>query len=399
MVGAASSVLLATITASPAILVSGGLLLNGVLSVAGLRQLLRLTPRATATITAGLLALQATAFLLPLHDVPAPAPQAGVRFWPLPTGSRLAYLQLRHKGQHRQSEPVVVLHGGPGIPDLAGDARFFAPLADLGYDVYLYSQLGSGPSTRLDDPRGYGIDRDVADLEAIRAVLHAPRLVLIGHSYGATLATHYLAAHPTRVAAMVLSSPGPLDPSDHSGDRATARLTAGQRLRTYLAVAPPRALLGYGLLQVNPTAAHRYLGDAEADARNDRVLSAAAPGLHCDVRRGEPAVHGSGFYALQYPQSATAPARQDIRPTLRGLTTRVLVIKGGCDYQSWQSAIDYRHALPQTTLAYLPDAGHNTYRDQPDVVMGCIQTFLSRQPLPIKPYDAEEAPGDYQQPS
>lgn len=49
--------------------------------------------------------------------------------------------------------PVVVVQGGPGVSDLAGDVSYVAPLTADGFDVYVYDQLGSGGSSRLDDPR------------------------------------------------------------------------------------------------------------------------------------------------------------------------------------------------------------------------------------------------------
>lgn len=64
-----------------------------------------------------------------------------------------------------------------------------------------------------------GLDRDVADLEQIRQLLGADKMVLVGHSSGALLAASYLAAHPARVDRLVLTSPAPLDPADHSTDR------------------------------------------------------------------------------------------------------------------------------------------------------------------------------------
>jgi alpha-beta hydrolase superfamily lysophospholipase len=51
---------------------------------------------------------------------------------------------------------------------MAGDARYFGALAQEGFGVYVYDQVGRGRSERLDDPRGYTLERDVADLEAIR---------------------------------------------------------------------------------------------------------------------------------------------------------------------------------------------------------------------------------------
>jgi pimeloyl-ACP methyl ester carboxylesterase len=68
-------------------------------------------------------------------------------------------------------------------------------------------EVGRGRSRRLADPRGYTLGRDVADLEAIREKIGAERVVLIGHSYGGTLASAYAASHPERVAKMVLGMP------------------------------------------------------------------------------------------------------------------------------------------------------------------------------------------------
>jgi proline iminopeptidase len=220
-------------------------------------------------------------------------------------------------------------------------------------------------------------------------------MILVGHSAGGALAAHYLAAHPDRVDRLVLSSPGPLDPSDTSGDRATAGLATGRRLRSYAAALEPRALLGYLLLQVDPAAAHAYLPDAEADARNDAILTTAEPALHCTPAQAHGRVRGSGFYRLQYPQSGTASAPPDPRPALTGLPVPVLIFKGSCDYLSWRSALDYRRVLPRSMLVYLDGAGHNTYQDRPAEVLADITAFLTGRPLPVSAYPRQAAPPGY----
>ncbi len=388
--GFAAAIGIALVITRPVVFLAVGLLVTAVVGAGGFWLALRRLPRPrrfrAALIGAGVLVLvAAVAVIAPLptsHEDPAAAP--GLAFWELNTGSRLAYLKL--PGAPKTSPtPIVMLHGGPGVPDMAGDAAFFGQLSDLGSDVYVYDQLGAGRSTRLPDPTGYGIDRDVADLEQIRLAIGAEQMVLIGHSYGGALAAHYLAAHPGRAQKLILSSPAALDPADHSGDRATAGLTTGARLRSYAAALAPRALLGYTLLQVNPAAAHAYLGDDQADTRNDAILTITEPALHCSPDQDTGPVHGSGFYALQYPQSATAPPPPDIRPKLRGLPTPTLIVKGSCDYLSWQSATDYRRALTDTTLLYLKGAGHNTYQDRPALVLAAIRAFLTGGRLPQPP--------------
>jgi pimeloyl-ACP methyl ester carboxylesterase len=198
---------------------------------------------------------------------------------------------------------------------------------------------------------------------------------------------------------LILSSPAPLDPNDHSPDRATVRLDTGRLLRTYAEALAPRALMGYALLQVDPAAAHAYLDDPEADARNDAILTLAEPGLHCSPAQAHGPVRGSGFYRLQYPQSAAAPPASDPRPSLSGLSTPTLVLKGSCDYLSWSSAADYRRTLPNSTLLYLEGAGHNTYQDRPVEVLAAVQAFLTGRPLPEAPYIGDAAPADYTAPA
>jgi proline iminopeptidase len=338
--------------------------------------------------------------LVPVADPRlSPTPLAGQQFWTLATGSRIAWVHLPAQGTPRPT-PVVFLHGGPGIADMAGDAAYFGQLTADGYDVWVYDQAGTGRSSRLADPRQYTIARGVADLEAIRRRIGADRLVLIGHSYGGQVAAAYLAAHPDHVARVVFSSPGALAPAldDGSSSRVKARLGLTRQLGVYRLLARPRMLLAWTLLQVNPRAAHAFAGDAEMDARNDRVYNASRGGTHCRGLGPGPALHGLGFYAFQFPQSAAAPPWTDPRPALAHLATPALVIKGSCDYLSWASGLAYRHALPGARLVYLDHAGHNAYQDQPARFLAAVRAFLAGRPLPIPAYTADTAPADYQGP-
>ena len=279
-------------------------------------------------LAAGLAVFVVTA-LLPLGDPRLPpAPVAGQRFWQLPSGSRVAWVHLPARGRP-QPTPVVFLHGG------------------------------TGRSSRLADPRGYTIARQVADLEAIRERIGAARLVLIGHSWGGQVAAAYLAAHPANVARVVFSSPGALAPAldDGSGGGVRGRLPRARQLRLYALLVRPRVLLGYGLPQLNPRAAHAFVGDAEMDARNDRVYNAGRAGTHCRGLGPGPARHGLGFYSYQFPQSAAARPWADPRPGLA-----------------------YRHALANARLLYLDHAGHNAYQDQPAAYLAAVRSFLAGRP-------------------
>jgi proline iminopeptidase len=335
--------------------------------------------------------------LLPMEDPRLPpAPVEGQRFWELSTGSRIAYVRVPAESR-AQEAPIIFLHGGPGVPDMEGDARYFGRLARDGFDVYVYDQVGRGRSHRL-DPRGYTLGRDVSDLEEIRAKIDAERVILIGHSYGGALAAAYAASHPKRVAKIVLSSPD--DPSPAAGGASMLfRLTTREKLGVYSLLLPPRPMLAYTLLQVNSEAAHAFAGDAEMDARFDRVYNRTRPALHCRGEPPGPRLHGLGFYAHYYPQSATSLPHAEFLSALTRHDIPTLVIKGRCDYLSWSSAQKYLQVLPDTRLLYLDGSGHNAYQDEPERYMAGMRAFLLGRPLPQSPYEGHRMPDGYEGPS
>ena len=116
--------------------------------------------------------------------------------------------QTTHVPRYRQvgkGRPVVLLHGGPG-----DTCDYLEPLAALlaDYSCILYDQRGSGGQPPFET---VGIADLLVELEALREELQQEQLLLIGHSWGATLALAYACSYPDRVARMVLIGLGPLN--------------------------------------------------------------------------------------------------------------------------------------------------------------------------------------------
>ena len=110
-----------------------------------------------------------------------------------------------------QDDPIiVVLHGGPG-----GDYRSMLKckaFAGNGYFVVFYDQRGSGLSQRH-PKKLYSLDIMIEDLSAIiHHFRKSPdqKLLLLGHSWGAMLATAYINQHPSEISGAILSEPGGL---------------------------------------------------------------------------------------------------------------------------------------------------------------------------------------------
>ncbi|MFJ3775726.1 alpha/beta fold hydrolase [Streptomyces sp. NPDC090075] len=115
-------------------------------------------------------------------------------------GTRLAY-HVRGEG-----EPLVVLPGGP--------MRASAYLGDLGglaahRRLVLLDLRGTGDSAAPADPASYRCDRQVDDVEMLRAHMGLDHMDVLAHSAGASLAILYAAAHPHRVWRLALITGNP----------------------------------------------------------------------------------------------------------------------------------------------------------------------------------------------
>jgi proline iminopeptidase len=114
---------------------------------------------------------------------------------------------------------VLVLHGGPGISH-----DYLHPLADLaqfGYQVVLYDQLGCGRSQRPKAEGAYDFRRAIDEVEGIRRALTLGRVHVFGHSYGTQLGTAYALEHPRNLKSLILAGPVLWVPG---GERAWAKM-------------------------------------------------------------------------------------------------------------------------------------------------------------------------------
>ena len=97
--------------------------------------------------------------------------------------------------------PAVYLHGGPGSGCQPDHRRLFDPER---FHAVLFDQRGAGRSR----PKGRREDNTlphlIADMEAIREKFGFERWMIVGGSWGATLALAYAQAHPERVTGIVL---------------------------------------------------------------------------------------------------------------------------------------------------------------------------------------------------
>ena len=97
--------------------------------------------------------------------------------------------------------PAVYLHGGPGSGCQPDHRRLFDPER---FQAVLFDQRGAGRSRPKGRREGNTLPHLIADMETIREQFGFARWMIVGGSWGATLALAYAEAHPQRVSGIVL---------------------------------------------------------------------------------------------------------------------------------------------------------------------------------------------------
>lgn len=97
--------------------------------------------------------------------------------------------------------PAVFLHGGPGSGSQHMHRSLFDPQR---YHAVLFDQRGSGRSHPYLSTVANTTQHLVADIERIREFYRFERWIVVGGSWGSTLAIAYAQAFPERVAGLVL---------------------------------------------------------------------------------------------------------------------------------------------------------------------------------------------------
>ncbi|MBF9071376.1 alpha/beta fold hydrolase [Streptacidiphilus fuscans] len=282
-----------------------------------------------------------------------------------PDGTHLAF--------HREGSgpPLVCLPGGPMTAS--------AYLGDLGglaahRTLVRLDLRGTGASAKPVDKASYRVDRQVADVEALRERLAeedpaAERIDLLAHSAAGDLALHYAAHHPQRVRSLVL---------------VTARARAAgidfpvEQRREALPLRSGEPWYGEAV-----AAFERAMTGAATDA-DWSVLDRLVYG-RWDAAAQAHAALVAELFDEEAAQAYLSPGAFDdaeaVRATLSELDVPVLVLAGELDPSPRPSAAaQVAGIFPRGELVVQPGSGHNPWIDGPEEFVRTVEGFLARRP-------------------
>lgn len=279
-------------------------------------------------------------------------------------------VKLHAESYGREGDPVIiVLHGGPG-----GDYRSLLPLkalADDGYDMFFYDQRGAGLSERLPE-EALTLEHHLAELDAVIAYLDPERPVtLIGHSWGAMLASAYLGHAPKSVARAVLMEPGFL--SAAQSDINSAHMSRAMQTPRFGITAMMTGFRAAHVRGPDEHASTDYLmGEmAHAFAAHDDIHYA------CDGETWDSPSWRTGGATMREVQAQASRADLDSLGGGAAFPGPVLFVSGACSH--WLgAALQSENAKRFANARHvdIPNAGHDMVDDQPEATLAALRAFL-----------------------
>ena len=262
--------------------------------------------------------------------------------------------------------PMVFLHGGPGSGCQPSHRELFDP--DRCYAV-LFDQRGAGRSVPGGERLANTTAHQIADMELIRATLGIDRWVVVGGSWGATLALAYAEIHPERVGGLILRA-------TFLGTRAELEVAFGATLRRlypelwadFIGLLPSSErgdhLTHYWRRILDPDPAmHRPAAIAWHDT--ERILSVAHPtGTRLDAATmaasAGPLPRTPFMEAYYFERDCFLRPTQLLDEAGRLRSIPGIIVQGELDHLCPPPQVEALAKLwPKAELQIIPDAGHS----------------------------------------
>lgn len=258
-------------------------------------------------------------------------------------------------------EPVLLMHGGPSA-DL-WTLSTFRRLADR-FTLVFYDHRCNGRSVGV--PVGSMTWANlVGDAEALREHLGFESWSVVGHSFGGHVALEYVLRHPERVSRLVLMDTG--------ADSRWARDHA------------PELLARRGVPPAKVALVRRWFRGDFTPRQYFRMMwrISSAYGGTAGLRGVMREVAGGGWRSRIRPEALIQAGRElmpgwSVVDRLGEITVPTLVIAGTKDFVfPPECQEELSRGIRGSRLVLVDGAGHDPQDEQPRLVLGTVQSFLS----------------------
>ena len=279
-------------------------------------------------------------------------------------GALLAVRQNQDEG-----EPLLLLHGGPGVPDSMQTT--IVPMLP-GFRCISFDQRGTGESACRDGR--YEVSAYLDDIEAIRARAGAASWHVLGHSWGGLLAQAYTAAYPQRVKSLVLSSSSLGTGADWKRTKRDSfrieRARAGFRgtVRFYACfpgIVIPGPIGAWSMRHLMTQVWHTYFQDPRSAPDPDPAW-----------------LHGCSAQAMIKTDRAVSRQQPGTLEPASGYQGPALVLYGAYDIFGAAAAQTVRSRFPRATQITLEDSGHLHWLQNPAGYADALRQFYEHAPAP-----------------
>lgn len=295
-------------------------------------------------------------------------PRKSTQYWELSTGSKIAYTLLKSEVEPIKST-IIYLHGGPGGYIDNSTIETYKEISKQGYDIYLYDQIGCGLSERLKNPDEYTVERHSQDLKEIIKLIDAPKVVIVGQSWGGFLASYFVSNNPNLVTKLVLTAPGQIHPADSAKydkfdtpDYFYELTSIDNRLDEINAKIDDfsaREIIWLSLAKVTKNT--RFISDNKVDGILHKISKVFVKGMVCDSAIVSTPTGRPGMYCSIYTNKSYENVPESIRDDMKKYLKPVLILKPECDYLDWEFAHEYQELYPYSELKVIKNSGHSIY--------------------------------------
>ncbi|RPH69466.1 MAG: alpha/beta fold hydrolase [Myxococcaceae bacterium] len=272
--------------------------------------------------------------------------------------------------------PLVVVHGGPGashdylLPNLYRLAS--------SYRLIFIDERGSGRSPRLEDTKQYTVEKMADDVEAVRTALQLGKIALLGHSYGGVVVQAYAFKYQANLSHLILAS---TFSSTRALNEVLARLKQAMPAdrRARLEALEKGGLFGKGEIWERGRYTDEYATLAWGVGYFP-ALYGARPDGNYDPLEGN-TKNSWELYREMWGSHGEFVVDGNLKEVewldrLPEIKVPTLIVVGDHDQSDPAMSREMHARILGSKLVVLPDSGHMTFVDQPELFARSIREFV-----------------------